>query len=126
MVAMRRRREYTRTARGRTRSIHDAANASACGARSTMARRPSSGRGNLAILEKRFTDNGSLENPMLRGSAQLFQALLAARFRVHAHHGLGSRQSIADPRSVAEHQFQPVGANDLAHRVPAELLRIRP
>src|SRR5580698_4181802 len=117
IVAIRRRKAYTRDASGRTRSIHDAAKASACGARSTMARRPSSGRGNLVILENGFNDlpaAHSLENPMLRRRAQLLQTFFAARFGVDPHHRLGSRQSVANPRPVAEHQLQSVGAHDLA------------
>ena len=55
MVAIRRRKEYISIRVGRALSIHEAASASACGARSTTARRPSSGRGNRVILGKRFT-----------------------------------------------------------------------
>src|ERR1700676_83706 len=107
------------------RSIHDAANASACGARSTMARRPSSGLGNRAILEKGFTikkilKTVLLENPMLCRRAQRLQPLLTARLRIDAHHRFGPRQPVADPRPVAEHQLQSVGANHLAHWAPVE------
>src|ERR1017187_10362565 len=120
-----------RMASGRTRSIQEAAKASACGARLTTARSPSSGLGNLATFEKVFTIENfvrtlSLENPVLRGRAQLLQAFLAACLRVDAHYGFGSRQPVADPRPVAEHQFQSIGADALTDRMPAELPRIGP
>ena len=112
-----------RTASGRTRSIHEAANASAWGARSTMARRPSSGRGNLAILENGFTIQEFLEHAHSKihcfaAVLNFSRAFFAARFRVHAHHRLGPRQPVANPRAVAEHQLQSVGADDLARPCP--------
>src|ERR1700752_1099723 len=53
------------------------------------------------------------KNPMLGGRAQLFESLLRARFGVDTYHRLGSRQAVADPRSVAEDEFQPVSTDDL-------------
>jgi hypothetical protein len=63
---------------------------------------------------------------MLRGRAQLLQTLLATRFGKDAHHGFGSRQPVADPPPIAEHQLQSVGAHHLADRAAAQLPWILP
>src|SRR5581483_408292 len=97
-------------AAGRAHSIQEAASASAWGARSAMARNPPSRmRGRRSILKRRFTENPSvvtfgklteptlLKNPALRGCAQLLQSLLAPGLAVHAHHGFGPGQPVADP-----------------------------
>src|SRR5579863_7646365 len=63
---------------------------------------------------------------MLRRRAQLLRAFLAARLRIHAHHRLSSRQAVTDPRPVAEQQLQSVSTDNLVHRAPAELPRIKP
>src|SRR5579871_188429 len=111
---------------GRSRVIHDSANASACGARSTTARSPSSGRGNLRTLAIGFKRSHSLKDPMLRGRAQLLQAALAPRFGVDAHHGLGPRKPVANPRTVTEDELQSVGPHDLTNLVAAEFFWILP
>src|SRR6202046_4934330 len=115
---------------GRARSIHEAANASARGARSTMARRPSSGRGNLAIRYKGFTvgtfrNCRYSKNPMFRGRTQRLRPLLTARFGVDAHHRCGSQYPVTDPGTVAEQQLQSVRADNLDHHAPGEIARIR-
>src|SRR5437763_13359876 len=112
---------------GRTHSIQDAAMASACGARSAMARNPCCGRGTRGIRlmrNRRFTEKPLLEDPILGGSAQLLQPSLTPRFAIDANNWLRSRQAVADPRSIAEDELQSVLTNDVANLMPAKLVRI--
>src|ERR1700722_10846198 len=106
---------------GRTRSAHDAASASACGARSAMARRPSSGRGDrLGNLGKFLTRKSIVWQPRLtsrdpaRGAPRNRRARPARFLR-------GDNK----PRSRIEHRTSIRRADDAEHLAPGKFRWIR-
>src|SRR5436309_6907080 len=63
---------------------------------------------------------------MFTRRAQLFRSSFAPGLGIDTHYRFSSRQPVADPRAVIEHQLQPVGADHLFHLVSAKLLGIKP
>src|SRR5258708_39440846 len=76
-----------------------------------------------------FSKTVSFENPMLGSRAQFLQASFVACLGVNPDHRLGSRQSVAHPGTVVEHQLQSIGAHRFTNlaarefpRIPSQLL----
>src|SRR5258708_38706938 len=67
----------------------------------------------------------SVENPLFGGRAQFLHSSFVARLGVNPDHRLGSRQAVAHPGTVVEHQLQSIGAHHFTNLAAREFPRIR-
>src|SRR5215472_6614140 len=116
-VASRRRPRYTALRNGCVFAIQRSANASACGACSTTARSPSSGFGTRT--PENFLTRKSIAWRL--GSARKFTRI--RRFGIDPYHRLRAGNPVADPRSVVEHELQPIFAHQFGGLAAEELAR---
>src|ERR1700691_785057 len=67
-----------------------------------------------------------IKNPSFRCRTQLRETFLAARLAIRAHHRLRAREPVTDPRSVGQHELEPVRPHHARNSGAMKLARIGP
>src|SRR5205814_4704673 len=83
-----------------------------------------SGRATARISRSRSIVSPLRKDPFLRRCRQLRAVCFRTRFRVCPDDRFGAAEPVADPRTVGEHELQPVRTDDARHFPAGKLARL--